>query len=224
MDDWLRELLFQVISASNYAVIPPAVLVLLRWRHLSRGQRWFGKVLLLVALNQLVAKAITVLTPWSNLPLYNIYVMIEGLGLILLYRYRFPNQEISRWLPWIAGALALIIPINAFLIQGFELIPTYVRSLEAVALVFLSLFYFRQVFRERKVKYLDRSFWFWLNAGILIYFSPNLLLFMFTNELMTISDPLFLAVWSIHAGLNFIFYGFYSIAVLCRDPESSYSS
>ena len=88
-------------------------------------------------------------------------------------------------------------------------------------MVLTALFYFRLVFKERKVRHLDRSFWFWISAGLLLYFTCNLLMFMFTNWLMEKEDELFVAVWAIHAVLNFVLYGRYALGLLCKDQESS---
>lgn len=170
-----------------------------------------------------MAAAIGRLDSGNNLPLYHLYLVIESTGLLMLFRFRFSGNR-KKWLIGIAIGLVMVTVLNAIVGQGLHQIPTYTRSIEAIIMAALSLYYFRHVFVEGQVKRLDKSFWFWISAGLLLYFTSNLLLFIFTNSLTNREDQLFLGVWAIHAGLNFLLYGFYAVAFLCQDRESSYSS
>lgn len=220
MTPTLQDVLSALTQASNFAVIPPMIVCLWRWRMLSVAQRFFASMLAVIAVNQLIAWGISYIPGASNLPLYSAYIVIESAGLLWLYQARFDRALVKLVLRGSAIDLVAIVVLNALFIQGIWVIPTYARTLEALVLLTLALYYFQFVFKERKEKNLDRSFWFWVSAGLLVYFSSNLLLFIFTNTLRNRSDQLFLGVWSIHAVLNFILYGFYSIALLCQDRNS----
>lgn len=220
----LTHFLNHLITASEFASIPAVLLIVWRWKGLSYPQRLLGIVIGVICLNQLVAVCLVYFFEAPNLPLYHIYLLVEGPGILLVFRYRFRGHWLYRALPWLAGALGLFTLVNAGWIQGWNALPSYPRTAEALLVCLLALYYFRYVFNERKVAHLDRSFWFWLSAGLLIYFSSNLLLFMFSNWLFSLENRFFLGVWSIHASLNFVLYGFYIIAYLCPDREYSYSS
>lgn len=213
-----------IIKASNYAVIPAAILVLWRWPRLSEAQLFFGRTVLLITILQMAALVTMTVFKSENMPLYHLYILLEGPLLLLLYQKRFTNYRMGTFLPWLAGGYASYVLLNAWLTDDFFALPQAARSIEAIFLALLALYYFRVVFQEKKIKHLDRSFWFWLSTGLLLYFTSNLLLFMFTNNFMYREDDLFVAVWSIHGVLNFLLYGFYSIALLCQDRESSSSS
>lgn len=213
-----------LITASNFAVIPPIIFLLLRWRHFTPAQRWFGGVLFLVFLNQMVAFFIKQYLGWPNVPLYHVYLLIEAPGLFLLFRYRFNAAPLPKALLWTSIGFVALTLFNAFFLQAWLEVPAMPRTVEAILVVALVLYYFRFVFKEQKVKHLSRSFWFWVSAGAMLYFSSNLLLFIFTNILRDLDQELFIGVWAIHAVLNFMLYAFYSIAFLCQDQESSFSS
>lgn len=210
-----------ITVVSEFAPLLPVAAAAYRWKKFSEAQRFFGVVLLLIFLNQMAAKAWYEILGKSNLPFYYVYFFIEAPGILFLYKRRFGSHRITKYLPWLALVMVLLTLINGLFVQGWFQLPSYTRTLEAVIMSLLSLFYFRFVFAERKVRHLDRSFWFWTSAGILLYFTSNLLMFMYTNWLLGMEDELFIAVWSIHAVSNFILYSFYAIGLLCQDQESS---
>jgi len=220
----LGDTLNLITKISEYAGAPLVVLIAIRWVRLSMAQRFFGLLIIAIFTNQMLASSFLGLFPTSNLPLYHVYLLIEGPGLLLLFRYRFKEKRIRKGLKIGAISLFVLTIANTIFLQDLDQLPSNIRTLESLTMCFLSLFYFRYVFIERKVRQLDKSFWFWVNAGILLYFTSNLLLFMFTNLLLNRDDKLFLGVWTIHASLNFLLYGCYAIGFLCQDQESSYSS
>lgn len=217
------EWLDTVTKVSEFAPLIALATAAFRYGKFSSAQRFFFRVLLIIFVNQMVAKALYEWFQFSNLPLYHIYLIIEGVGMLGLFRYRF-SKPTKKWLAWAMVGFVVLTLANAFWWQGWKQLPSYTRSLEAILMAGLSLYYFRHVFVEGQVKRLDNSFWFWVSAGLLLYFSCNLMLFIFTNSLTNREDQLFLGVWAIHAGLNFLLYGFYAVAFLCQDQESSYSS
>ncbi len=223
MSPELSAVLYRLVNASNFAVLPAVLVLALRWKRLSLPQRWFGRLLLAIAVIQLSAVALIVFFQQSNMPLYHAYIALEGPGLLLLYRYRLGNTPAGRFVPWVAGSYVVVVMVNVWWQQGVQELPSLPRSLEALLLCGLALYYMRFVFLERKVMYLAQSFWFWLSAALLLYFSANLMLFLFTNTIPEAETDLFTGIWAIHAVLNFILYLIYSVALLCRDRES-YSS
>ncbi len=220
----MTEALNTLTKLSEFATIPAVVVMALKWHKLSQSQRYLALMIVVITINQLLASSLLGLSEGNNLPLYHIYILVEGPALLLLYRKRFKEEQIRKNLTRVAYLLISVVLGNALFIQGWNNLPTFSRTLEAVILVALALYYLRYIFKEQKIKYLSVSFWFWLSSGLLIYFSSNLLLFIFTNVVKEGADELFVGVWSIHAALNFVLYGFYSIAFLCLDQEYYHSS
>jgi hypothetical protein len=221
MDEALEEILINVTLWAQLAPLAPIIVGGIRYKKLSFAQQFFTVFLLFVGLNQLAATIISDVLLKSNLPLYHLYILIEGVCIFLLYSKRFKDSQWvnKNWI-WAIGGYALLVLVNGIFIQGIFVIPNWSRSLESILIIGVSIYYFYFIFKEGKIKYLDRSFWFWVSSGLLIYFSSNLMLFVFTNMLTNRNDQLFLGVWSIHAVLNFVLYGFYTIALLCQDQES----
>ena len=222
MDDSISHILAKVVIFSNFAVLPPVMLLGLRWKKLSVAQKFFGRLLIAICIIQLIAWARIQFFHATNLPFYHLYIWVEASGLWLLFRYRLKQAPWKKLLLWAAIAWIGFVPINAWLIEDLFKVPVIARSAEAFVMLLIGLLYFRAIFLEMKVTRLTSNFWFWLSTGLLFYFTANLLLFMFNNQLK--GRELLLGVWTIHALLNFMLYGFYFIALLCRDREhSSYS-
>lgn len=221
MDEALEKVLINVTLWAQLAPLAPLIVGMVRYKKCSSAQQFFTWFLLFVGLNQLVATIISDVYLKPNLPLYHLYILIEGVCIFILYSKRFKHlQWVNENMRWVIGGYALMVLINGFFVQGIFVIPNWSRSLESILVIGISIYYFNFIFKEGKIKYLDRSFWFWMSSGLLIYFSSNLMLFVFTNMLTNRNDQLFLGVWSIHAVLNFVLYGFYTIALLCQDQES----
>lgn len=221
MDEAVNEILTNITKWAQLAPLSPLVVGAIRFRKLSFAQQFFTGFLLLIALNQLAAAIVSDVFLMSNLPLYHLYILMEGICVFWLYSKRFKNsQQINKKVVWGIVGFASIVLVNGVFIQGIFALPNWSRSLESILVIGVSLYYFYFIFKEGKVQYLDRSFWFWMSSGLLIYFTSNLMLFIFTNMLTNRDDQLFLGVWSIHAVLNMVLYGFYTIALLCPDQES----
>ena len=221
MNEALKEILINVTLWTQLAPLVPIIVGIVRYKKLSSAQQFFTIFLVFVGLNQLAATIISDIWLKSNLPLYHLYILIEGVCIFLLYSKRFKDLPwVSKNRTWAIGGYALMVLINGIFIQDIFALPNWSRSIEGLLVIGVSIYYFYFIFKEGKIKYLDRSFWFWVSSGLLIYFSSNLMLFVFTNMLTNRNDQLFLGVWSIHAVLNFVLYGFYTIALLCQDQES----
>jgi len=221
MSEEVVSVLRYLITASNFAVVPALVVCLFRWRSLSPAQKWLGGMVILIFLNQMTAFTLRHACEVRNTPLFHVYVLLEGTGLILLFRRRFQLEVRLRGLLLYAAVGYVLTGVaNLLLVQSWFEIPALPRVVEAILLTGLALFYFGYVFREKKVKYLARSFWFWLCTGVLLYFTSNMLLFIFTNYVPTTELDLLTGIWSIHAVLNFLLYLAYTIGLLCQDLES----
>ena len=212
-----------LIPIGVFIVLLPVLVAYLKKTQLSKAQRLLALMLGIVAANQLVAFALRKFVGTTNLPLYHFYTLIESVLLLMVLQFRLKALLNPRFFTTLAILLGGFTIGNAIFIQGLFTLPTYSRTAEASVMVLLTGVYFYQVTSEMKIRQLERSFWFWLNSGLMVYFAGNLLLFIFSNILAQ-DEVLHYALWSIHAFFNIMLYIVYSIALLCKDPISSKSS
>ena len=221
MDVALKEFFVDLTKWAQLAPLFPLLVGVIRYGKLSKAQQFFTLFLVFVSFNQLLASLIADVWLKTNLPLYHLYILVEGVCLFWLYSKRLKNVVwVKEYRNGILIAYGMLVFVNAVFVQGIFSFPSISRSIESFLVLGMAFYYFHFIFKEGKVKYLDRSFWFWVNSGLLIYFSSNLMLFLFTHLLSNREDQLFLAAWSIHGVLNVILYAFYYKALLCQDLES----
>ena len=95
---------------------------------------------------------------------------------------------------------------------GFETFNTYARPIGNILFIFFAISYYYKLLKDLKVRYLERNPMFWINTGILIYFSGSLFLFIFSNYILK-NVQLNILFWAIHAGLNIFIHIFYAIGL-----------
>lgn len=148
----------------------------------------------------------------NNLPLLHLYIIVEFALLGWMY-HLYLYKLLGRYLiPLIIVAFCTFSIINSLFIQSIFTFNTYARAIENLLLILLSLAYFYKMLKELKVKYLEKDPMFWINSGILVYFSGNLFIFIFSNYILP-HKSLNMLFWSIHATLNLFIYTFYAIGL-----------
>jgi len=134
-------------------------------------------------------------------------VYILGKALSPLYSIRLLNNLIILFI--------LFVFIDAIFLSGINNFSTYSRPLASLILIFLVLSFFYNTLKELKIESLDKEPVFWLNIGVLLYFSGSLFIFLFTNYFQASNEAL-LTLWGIHAIFNIILNFTYAIALWIR--------
>lgn len=133
----------------------------------------------------------------------NLYLGLEGLLLVTVFSRRlFPRRLVQR--RWV---LALIL--WTFVITAIAQGPLRYHHLGAIGFyllyILLSLAGLYSIIRNPSVVYLEKSWFFWFAAGILIYASGSFLLFLFRPYLVEVAPEFFALAWhSIFQLLNII--------------------
>ena len=105
--------------------------------------------------------------------------------------------------------------INTVLFQGFSEYQGYSRAFGGLVLIACSLMYFRSLILNLPAPNILQYGLFWINVGIIFYYSFNLLLFIFSDYVFdNMTLDLRKVFWTFHNGNNIIknalfFVGFY---------------
>lgn len=196
----------------------PFLVGLVRIRTLSVPQRWLLVLVVWSLLNEGAARLSAHF--WgTNLPLMHLYVAVEFALLAWMF-----HLELRPWLgrkaiPLLMGAFGVFWLANLIFIQGPFEFASHPRTVESILIFLLSLSWFYQVFREQRIRRLERHFYFWLSIAVLLYFTGNLLLWVFGTFVLVQTPEVFNEIWTIHALLNIFLHILYAIALLCRDPK-----
>ncbi len=149
----------------------------------------------------------------NNLPLYHLYIIAEFSLLSLVFSQGYEGLLPAKHHRVLIVVFAALATLDIFFFQPLGSYPSHTRTLEGILLLGLALRYFYLVLKELKIPHIERSFMFWFATAILLYFSANLLLFIYSNYIVGEDSRTFLEVWAIHAFLNILLYLLYTVAL-----------
>lgn len=150
----------------------------------------------------------------SNLFLWPVYITLEFALLTWMYSLVLDQQWLMRLRGWMLGVFTIVVLLRELGQHGQSVwIDNAGRSIESVVVIFLALAYFYKVFQELKVQNLLLEPFFWVSAGLLLFFSGNFLIFIFMNFILLYSKNLNDQIWVIHALMNYVLYITYAIAL-----------
>lgn len=178
---------------------------------LTRGRQLVGpyRILAVYVLMGFVLEAIMYYTSTflrvNDLWVVHLYVPVEFFFLSAFY-FRVLSSKNDQISIMVLSGLVLVGSLgNAFLIGGLLLNNTYASALASGGLILYALFYFSQIFRELRVKRLERDPVFLLSAGSLLYFSSSILVNSIMNTLLFESMTVAWVFYMIDRNLDIIF-------------------
>ncbi|MDC8002453.1 hypothetical protein POV27_00185 [Aureisphaera galaxeae] len=203
-----------LVYTAFFITLVPAVLAAFKWRLMQEHQRWFSVLLWFIVVNSFAGWIWTLQTGRSNTPFFYVYILVEYLILLQVYRFMF-SESIKKQI-WVILAIgfSVIWLIDVFTGKGWWGFPDYIHALEAVILLVIVAKWFLKMLKEKTVLHPEKTFEFWLSAGLLLFFSGNFLLFAFPKLMLTAGKEVFEAIWKVNAILNILLYTIYTVALL----------
>lgn len=187
----------------------------LRYRSHTRVLRllaWFFVVAGLFDLLSLVAKFWDI----QNLPLFQVFAVVNLLFLSALYYHTLQGTVLRQFVRVAAGLILGITLYSALLPGGVKQFPSLSMTAQCVLFIVLSLFYFYQLLHQPTVVAIENNPLFWINAGVLIYFSGNLFLFMLQEWISRTPELHLNNYWAIHSVANILANLLYAAGLLCK--------
>ncbi|WP_046758112.1 hypothetical protein [Kordia jejudonensis] len=197
---------------SSLTIVLPLLIGIWKYFRLSTMQRKLFYLIVLFSITELIANIL-----WyqklNNLPVYHFYTILEFLCIIYIYKDVLYKLFPERICILIAGIFTVFCIVNMLFFQSIYVFNSNATTTLGVLVIFLSISYFYTLLKEIKYTSLERNPMFWLNAGFLIYFSSNLLLFYISNSLSTEAAEVNYLVWGLHAVVNIVLVIFFIIAI-----------
>lgn len=190
----------------------PLVISIVRYKSLNSSQRKLSILVLCIVIVEITSRLL-----WykkvNNLPVYHFYIIIEFILIIYIYK-----DELSRLFPKLfftilSVGFTVFSIVNTVFLQDINTFNSNATTLLGILVIFLSLSYFYALLKEVKYSALEINPMFWINAGFLIYFSSNLILFFINNNMFQGSTEASYLVWGLHAIVNIVLTIFYTIAL-----------
>lgn len=156
----------------------------------------------------------------NNLPFYRVYMLIETVLLTELFILIIATKNFKRNARIILAVFLTGFILDSILYKGIWAYPSFFRITEGCIIIGFTGRYFFKVFREATIVILLEDFGFWVSTGLIVYFLSNSLLFIFSEFVVTLSDPSYYLIWTIHAVLTILLYIAYTIAIRCKTSPS----
>lgn len=175
------------------------------WKSLSRQLR-----LCTISMGVMLAFGLLTLALWltgtPNLPVLHAYTVIEFLLFGSFYALLAPDRSQQRLLAGIVGVGTVLIVLNSLLLQPLDTFNSNARTLESLLLASFAVHrLFRVSATATTTQTNEQRALFWINAGVLLYFSASLIVFLFSDYTSQLSIEMSRNIWSIHALFNLLF-------------------
>ncbi|MFN7494134.1 MAG: hypothetical protein ACK5RG_14545 [Cyclobacteriaceae bacterium] len=195
----------------KFAFIPLLILTiytLFIYRQLSHELRIFSWFVFFSAAIEMCSR-IFWFQSINNMPFLHVYVA-GGFCFISIFYQQILKGFINPTIIWMILAIFLIFTtINSLFIQPIDTFNSYALTVESVLIIIFSLSTYtimlNDMVKEKRV-HLAKSL-NWINSGLFIYYSTNLLIFYF-GDIITqfLSKEVSLYTWAIHSFFLILMY------------------
>lgn len=135
------------------------------------------------------------------------FFTLAEFSLICLFYAFFFKRYFNPIFFYVFIPLLLIIALYDYKINGLSNFDNYSVSVESIFLIGFSMFFFYYCLKHLLFEdNILNSPAFWMNTAVLVYFSGNLFLFVFSNYLMKADPKMRFILWGvIHSSFNMLY-------------------
>ncbi|MBU2916195.1 MULTISPECIES: hypothetical protein [Reichenbachiella] len=210
------EEIFQILHTIPYVFIGIALLIgAVRFKQQNNIQRKLFALIIITAAVELCSRLL-----WqyqiNNMAVFHVFTVVEFCILTSIYKHELNLLRQNNAIQWIRGAFILFAIANTLLWQDFTIFNSNTLTISSALLIALSVMYFYQLLQQTKYEKLEQNPMFWINSGVLVYFSSCIVLFHVTNELGLEAKQVRELSFSINAIFNVFHYIAFSIALWIR--------
>jgi hypothetical protein len=193
------------------SIVIPIVPALLQYKRLPGQLKVIVWYLFLSAISNAVTR-ILAYNYINNMPVMHVYTLLEFVLLALFYREVLAKGKTGILIPLMVSLFTLLCIGNVLFLQNMHTYNTYTKSIEALLIIVLGVFYFKQNL-DSIVSGKDRNTsLMYINSGLLIYFSGSFIWFVVYN-MTVMNERMGMVMWSIHATLLLLLYVLIAIAL-----------
>lgn len=206
-------------TASSWSVLPPLAASLAVYRYAETSFRWLSVFFLFTALIEALAKMLA-LRSHTNLPLYNVYLLVET----LVWLSVLGVWGASVWMRRVFVVLGLIYIagwcVRVAAMNGWEQMSNVLGVMRAIFLTLAAGLVLLELSRRPEAE-LFRNPRVVIASGVLVYFSINAVLFSLLGTILRSAPGAVANLWMIHSVLNIFANAFYAAGLLCISPKAS---
>jgi hypothetical protein len=188
-------------TISTIATILTLIVALLKNKTLMKEMR---VLFLYVFLSSVIDAVIFSLAKFKmhNLFLMNGFILVQLILLGFYYRKVFETRKSSSIIIVVLICFCGLYIWESTLLDRKEGLYIYSLAIESIVLMCFSLVCFYWLIKKVEYESIFQNPVFWVNSSVLIYFSGNLFLFIFSNYILQQPDN---RIWIFHSILNILF-------------------
>ena len=181
------------------------------------------KIMALFCLLSVIPDLISLVTAYilkltfNNLFLMHLYDMMAVVFFTVIYYKAFYTPVLKK-ITLILGLAALLIVLsNCIFIEGIWVYPSVSNTVLSLFLIVLSLIYFYQLLTRQEFMYIEKQGLFWINSGVLFYYSITIFLFMLYSKI----NNAYKDYYMMQSVTNIIGNLLYSVGLLCKPQKTA---
>ncbi|HTD41966.1 MAG TPA: hypothetical protein VK671_15160 [Mucilaginibacter sp.] len=182
------------------------------------------KIMALFCLLSVISDTISLVTAYIlrltfNTPfVMHLFDMMAVVFFTLIYFKAFYAPVLKKITLILGTVTVLIMLFNCIFIEGIRVYPSISNTALSMFLIVLSLTYFFQLLSRQEFMYIEKQGLFWINSGVLFYYSITIFLFMLFNKISGEHKIYYYMTQSI---TNIIANLLYSVGLLCKPQKTT---
>ena len=152
----------------------------------------------------------------NNLFIFHIFTPLEYIILALFFREIIANATVKRLLTYSIPLFIFVAILFTLFIQKLDQSNSGIITLESVIMIFLSLFFLREVLLLQQATVLHKFPLFWIIVGLLFYFTGNLVIEGMLNYVIIHSMQLAKRIYYIGHIFKYLLFISFTIGAFCN--------
>lgn len=154
----------------------------------------------------------------NNQPVLHLNIILSVLFFIAIYYYVLILPGLKK-LVLITGSVAVLGLLYCLLfVNGIWDYPTWANTILSLLAILFSIIYFIQLLNRQEFVHIEKLGFFWINSGMLFYFSVNIFLFMLFQRIVANHQEEYYIILHL---TNIITNILFSVGLLCKPQKSN---
>ncbi len=151
-----------------------------------------------------------------TIPLFNFFGIVEFCFYMWVIKNIIKTEKVKIIINYISIILPIVATLNLFFYQGINSYNSITYSIGCVSIIFLTIFYFFELFKLQHAVKLSTDSGFWICTALLFFYCVSFPIFVSTNLIKNFPVKLAHIISLTLLILNVVLYSLFCIAFLCR--------
>jgi hypothetical protein len=151
----------------------------------------------------------------NNLIVFHVLAPVEYTILALLYRSVITHPRIKKMISISIPLFIVTAILFSLYVQPIDTNNSKIVIIESILVIFLSLFFLREVLLFQQITVLQRFPMFWISTGILSYFTGHMLIEGLLNYLMSNSMELARRAYYLEFPFKYLLFVLFIVGAFC---------